>query len=257
MSALPRESNTYTTTVNGTYDLTGKLFLSGQVSYAISDYETLISSQVASANLFINYVYSPKLVIGLGATGGVNSSDGPTSDETFEQMNVRANYIVSGKISLSISGGLEFRQFGEAAIPFRRSMKLQDHIAPSRTPTITIAGSRRTDSSASLAGQDYSDTTISLTFSQRLFSRVNLSLGVGYTNFGIPQCDHRRIQLLAATTTFISNPRSTSTSPATGALAFTTCTGRIPAHLLYSVFTIISSEFVPPLPSSSCSPACS
>ena len=48
--------------------------------------------------------------------------------------------------------------------------------------TITLAGSRRTDSSASLAGQDYSETNISLTFSQRLFSRVNVGLGVGYTN---------------------------------------------------------------------------
>ena len=38
--------------------------------------------------------------------------------KTFEQMNVRANYIVSGKISLSISGGLEFRQLREAAIRF-------------------------------------------------------------------------------------------------------------------------------------------
>src|SRR5437764_9294944 len=104
--------NTYTTTINGSYDLTGKLFLSGQLGYAISDYETLIGSQVASGNLFINYVYNPKLVIGLGATGGVNSSDGPTADETFEQMNVRANYIVSGKISLSLSAGIEFRQFG-------------------------------------------------------------------------------------------------------------------------------------------------
>ena len=114
----PSRVNTYTTTVNATYDLTGKLFLSGQVGYAIYDYETLISSQVASANLFINYVYSPKLVIGLGATGGVNSSDGPASNETFEQMNVRTNYIVSGKISLSLSGGLEFRQFGERRFHF-------------------------------------------------------------------------------------------------------------------------------------------
>jgi hypothetical protein len=77
--------NTYTTMANASYDLTGKLFLSGQLGYAISDYETLISSQVASGNIYINYVYSPKLVIGLGATGGVNSSDGSTSNETFEQ----------------------------------------------------------------------------------------------------------------------------------------------------------------------------
>src|SRR5437016_9783900 len=59
----PSRENTYTTTVNATYDLTGKLFLSGQVTYAMYDYETLISSRQTSTNLFINYVYNPKLVI--------------------------------------------------------------------------------------------------------------------------------------------------------------------------------------------------
>jgi len=174
--------NIYTTTLNGTYDLTGKLFLSGQASYAISDYETLISSQLASANVYINYVYSPKLVIGLGATGGVNSTDGSTSDETFEQMNVRANYIVSGKISLTISGGIEFRQFGGGGDSVSPVFEIAGSYRPFENMIITIAGNRRTTSSASLAGQDYSETTISLTFSQRLFSRVNFSLGIGYTN---------------------------------------------------------------------------
>jgi hypothetical protein len=174
--------NIYNTTLNGTYDLTGKLFLSGQASYVISDYETLISSQVASGNLYINYVYSPKLVIGLGATGGLNSTDGSTSDETFEQMNVRANYIVSGKISLTISGGLEFRQFGGGGDSISPVFEIAGSYHPFENTVITIAGSRRTVSSASLAGQDYSETTMSLTFSQRLFSRVNFSLGVGYTN---------------------------------------------------------------------------
>ena len=177
----PSRVNIYTTAINASYDLTGKLFLSGQISYALYDYETLISSRQASANLFINYVYSPKLVIGLGATGGVNSSDGPTSNETFEQMNVRANYIVSGKISLSVSGGLEFRQFG-GGNSISPVYEIAGTYRPFENTAITIAGSRRTVSSASLAGQDYTDTNISLTFSQRLFSRVNLSLGVGYQN---------------------------------------------------------------------------
>jgi len=178
----PSRENTYTTTINATYDLTGKLFLSGQASYAISDYATLISSSVASANVFINYVYSPKLVIGLGATGGVNSSDGQTSDETFEQINARANYIVSGKISLSLSGGLEFRQFGGGGNSVSPVYEITGTYRPFENTVITIAGSRRTVSSASLAGQDYTDTNISLTFSQRLFSRVTVSLGVGYLN---------------------------------------------------------------------------
>jgi hypothetical protein len=175
-------SNTYATTLNGSYDLTGKLFLSGEVGFVMTDYETLISSQLASGNIYINYVYSPKLVIGLGATGGVNSSDGPTSDETFEQINARANYLVSGKISLSISGGLEFRQFGGGGDSVSPVYEIAGSYRPFENMIITIAGRRRTQSSASLAGQDYSETSISLTLSQRLFSRATVSLGVGYTN---------------------------------------------------------------------------
>src|SRR5207237_8084732 len=97
-------------------------------------------------------------------------------------MNVRANYIVSGKISLNLSAGLEFRQFGRGGDSVSPVFEIAGTYRPFENMMITIAGSRRTNSSASLAGQDYSQTTISLTFSQRLFSRVTCSLGIGYTN---------------------------------------------------------------------------
>jgi hypothetical protein len=178
----PSRSNTYTTAVNASYDLTGKLFLSGQAGYARTDYEseTFVSSQIISGNMYLNYVYSPKLVIGLGTTGGVNSNDGPTSDETFEQINARANYIVSGKISLSISAGIEFRQFdaGDSISPV---YDISGSYQPFENTTITIAGSRNTRTSASLAGQDFEETSISLTVSQRLFNRATFSLAEGYS----------------------------------------------------------------------------
>jgi len=176
-------SNRYTTTINASYDLTGKLFLTYQGGYSRTDYETetLISSQQVTENIFINYVYSPKLVIGLGGTGGVNSSDGPSSNETFEQLNARATYIVSGKISLSISGGIEFRQFsgGNSISPV---YDIAGSYRPFENTTITIAGSRNTRNSASLAGQDFEDTSVNLTLSQRLFSRATFSLAEGYTH---------------------------------------------------------------------------
>ena len=89
--------------------------------------------------------------------------------------------FVSGKISLSLSAGLEFRQFGDGD-SVSPVYEIAGTYRPFENTIISIAGSRRTVSSASLAGQDYTDTNISLTFSQRLFSRVTLSLGVGYTN---------------------------------------------------------------------------
>ena len=179
----PSRSNIYTTAVNASYDLTGKLFLSGQASYSRTDYETqaFVSSQIISGNAYLNYVYSPKLVIGLGTTGGVSSNDGPTGDETFEQINARANYIVSGKISLSVSTGIEFRQFddGDSVSPV---YEIAGSYCPFENTVITIAGSGRIRNSASLAGQDYDETSISLTVSQSLFSRATLSLAEGYTH---------------------------------------------------------------------------
>jgi hypothetical protein len=179
----PSQSNTYTTTINASYDLTGKLFLSYQGIYSRTDYENegLISSQIISENLYLNYVYNPKLVIGLGATGGVNSNDGTTGNQTFEQINVRANYIVSGKISLTISTGVEFRQFddGNAVSPV---YEIAGSYHPFENTFITIAGSRNTRNSASLAGQDFDEAIISLTLSQRLFNRATFSLAIGYTN---------------------------------------------------------------------------
>jgi hypothetical protein len=179
----PSRSNIYSTSVHASYDLTGKLFLTYQGSYSRTDYETqsLVSSQSISENVYLNYVYSPKLVIGLGITGGVTSNDGPTGDETFEQINARANYIVSGKISLSVSGGVEFRQFGDGG-SVSPVYEIAGSYRPFEDTIITIAGSGRTQTSASLAGQDFSENSISLTVAQRLLRRATVSLGVGYTH---------------------------------------------------------------------------
>ncbi len=72
------------------------------------------------------------------------------------------------RFRLTISGGLEFRQFGGGGDSVSPVYEIAGSYRPFENTIITIAGSRRTDSSASLAGQDYSETTMSLTFSQRL-----------------------------------------------------------------------------------------
>ena len=178
------ESITFTTNLNWSYDLTGKLFLSGQSSLIFTDYqtETLISSREFSGNVYLNYVYSPKLFIGLGAAGGATSTQGRSGNETFEQMNARANYIASGKVSLSASGGVEFRQLAGGGDSVSPVYDISGSYHPFENTIITIAGSGRTQSSASLVGQDYTENSISLTLSQRLFSRATAGLAAGYTH---------------------------------------------------------------------------
>jgi opacity protein-like surface antigen len=184
--------NIFTTAVSDSYELTGKLFLSNVFSLSIDDYPSGVGvgSRNFYGNLFLNYNYSPKLVIGIGGTGGYNTVDNSggvqnsSPDQTYEQANVRVSYNPTGKLSLSASGGVEFRQFennsrGTYVSPV---YELAANYQPFDGTSITLSGSRRTQNSASLGGQDYAYTTIDLTINQRFMQRFYVSLVTGYVN---------------------------------------------------------------------------
>jgi Putative beta-barrel porin 2 len=176
--------NTYNTQLNASYAITGKTSLSGGATSNITDYAHLISSEVISGNLFINYSYSEKIVIGLGGTFGYDFVEDPDPDQRFEQANARLTYQATGKISLSASGGAEFRQFedssrGQYVAPV---FEIAAAYQPFDGTNLSLAVSRRILNSAVLAGQDFASTTISVGARQRLFQRAYLSLNVGYQN---------------------------------------------------------------------------
>ncbi|MDQ6913663.1 MAG: hypothetical protein M3128_12400, partial [Verrucomicrobiota bacterium] len=173
------KQNVYTTNGTFSYDLTGKTFLSGAAHYSRYDYPNLIGSQTISGNIFLNFNYSPKLVIGLGGTGGYNLVEGSSSDQTFEQLNATVTYQATGKVSLNGSVGVEFRQFdgGSYVSPV---YDLSASYQPFDGTTITLNGNLRTQNSAVLVGQDYSLTDITLSIRQRLLRRFYVGLTSGY-----------------------------------------------------------------------------
>ena len=177
---------TYTTRIGASYDLTGKTFLSSGVDSLVTNYDSasLFSSQMFSGNLFINYHYSEKIVIGVGGTGGYDVAGNPNPDQTFEQANVRASYQATGKISLNASGGVEFRQFennsrGQYISPV---FELGATYLPFDGTSVTLNGSRRTYNSGVLAGQDFAGTTITAGLKQRLAQRFYFAVSAGYQN---------------------------------------------------------------------------
>ena len=88
--------NIFTTQVSDTYDLTGKLFLSNGVSLSVDDYPSqFIGSRNIFGNLFLNYNYSEKLVFGFGGTGGYNTVEQGSPDQTYEQANLRVSYAAT------------------------------------------------------------------------------------------------------------------------------------------------------------------
>ena len=176
--------NLYTTHLNAAYYLTGKTFLSTGADYTRSDYSTLISSEVISGNLFLNYNYSPKLVVGAGGTAGYNRVDAPNPDQSFTQANARISYKITGKLDFLASGGVEFRDFKDGGRDQYVSpvFEMGLNYAPFDGTKLSLASNRRTLNSAVLTGQNYAITNLTFGVQQRFLQRFYLGLNVGYEN---------------------------------------------------------------------------
>jgi hypothetical protein len=176
--------NIYTTHANLAYYLTGKTFLSSGADYTATHYTSLISSEVFSGNLFLNYNYSEKIVLGLGGTFGEDRVDDPNPDQTFEQINLRVSYQATGKIDFAASVGVEFRQFdgdlrGQETSPV---FEIGMNYVPFDGTKISVTANRRILNSAVLVAQNYAVTNLSVGVQQRLLQRFFLGLNAGYEN---------------------------------------------------------------------------
>ena len=172
----------FSTHANAAYYLTGKTFLSTGADFTSTRYSSLISSDVFSGNLFLNYNYSPKLVLGLGGTVGFDRVDEPTPDQQFEQINLRVSYQATGKIDFAATGGVEVRHFDggfrdEYVSPV---FEIGLNYAPFDGTKITLTANSRTLNSAVLVAQDYLVTNISVGVQQRLLQRIFLGINAGY-----------------------------------------------------------------------------
>ena len=175
-----RRINTYSTRVGAAAELTGKTSLRVGADYVITDPEDLIGSEVLAGTIGLDYRFRPKLTMGLAFTAGKQFVDDPNPDTTFEQVNLRANYEVTGKISANGSAGVEWRHAEQDNVSpiFRLGLAY----APFDGTQLDLSANRRTLNSASAFGQDFTSTQVVATARQRLLRRFFLSFAVGYQN---------------------------------------------------------------------------
>lgn len=176
------EFDIYSTHLNLAYYLTGKTFLSAGAEYTRNDYPSFISSETFSANIFLNYNYSEKVVIGLGGTFGQDHVDQPNPDQDFEQINLRFSYQATGKIDFAATAGVEFRHFegdltGQHVSPV---FELGVNYAPFDGTKISLTANSRVLNSAILASQNYVVTNITAGIQQRFLQRFFLGFSGGY-----------------------------------------------------------------------------
>jgi hypothetical protein len=181
----PTRMNWSYTSLTATYQLTGKVYLQGEVGVPIYAYlgNGNFSDYTVSGGLYIYYNWTPKLSVGIGGTFGYDWVDAPSTDQTFEQINLRLNYEVTAKFSLYASGGVEFRQFdGNRNTYDTPVFEVGATYRPFSGTNISLAAGRRIYNSGYLANQDFGSTYVAVRFQQRLFHRFYFGLGAGYEN---------------------------------------------------------------------------
>lgn len=175
--------NVYNGQVDFNYALSEKTSADFVAQYAINDYSTLISSESLSGAFFLNYAYSPKLTFGAGTTVGLTLSEPPNPDEKFYQLNLRANYEASGKMSFAGTFGLEVRTSDATSdLQVGPVFDLNAVYLPFDGTALSLSAGRRTTPSAVQGGQNYQTTDLSVSIRQRFFQRYFASLTTGYQN---------------------------------------------------------------------------
>src|SRR5438874_528005 len=182
-ASAPTRMNIFYTRLRATYALTGKISLVGEFDSPSYAYPGHISDYTIAGGLYVYYNFRPKLSVGIGGTFGYNWVDNPTTDQYFEQVNLRLNYQWTSKVLLYASAGVEFRQFnGNRSTYDTPVFEVGLSYNPFSGTFITFAAGRRIYNSGFLPNQDFASTYVVGRFQQRLFHRVYLGLAAGYEN---------------------------------------------------------------------------
>jgi hypothetical protein len=182
-ASAPTRMNIFYTRLRASYDLTGKLFLQGEFDSPTYFYPNNISDYTISGGLYLYYNWLPKLSVGIGGTFGYTWVDDPSTNQTFEQVNLRLNYEMTAKVNVYASGGVEFRQFDGNRDTYDSpvfEVGLTYHPFPGTN--FSLAAGRRIYPSGYVDNQDFGSTYVAGRFQQRLFHRVYFGLGAGYEN---------------------------------------------------------------------------
>ena len=173
---------TYQTRLDLAYNLSDRTYLQMEGGQTISEVESGIGSRQWSTTVSANYRMSERTTLGAGVSGGLlDVEDG--DKQYFEQGRMRLGYEVSERVHLEASAGLEWRQFESGvATGVSPVFDLSGTYAPGEQTRISLSGSRREQSSATLAGQNYTSTSVTASLNQQVAGWLAGVVTLNYAN---------------------------------------------------------------------------
>jgi hypothetical protein len=136
-------------------------------------------------NLIAGFDYRilPKVSLGLeGIAGFVTSDNNP--DQTYQIINARAKYDLTGKVALKATVGVQLNQYDSGGQDMRVSpvWSLGAEYLPFPNTAISLVTYRNLQVSPSLNNQDYWATGIELGITQTIAQKFQLGVAGGYEN---------------------------------------------------------------------------
>jgi len=174
------DQETFSTAFGAVYSMGSKMALDLNLTQSIRLAPQYTDSYDWSTMDWLNYQFLPGFSAGVGAGAGyVMMSVG--SDLTYEQLQGRVSWRVTKKLSLTLSGGGDVRQFLDYDTPslINPIYSASLNYAPFEVTSLSITASRAVSASY-YSNQVTDDTNLSLNLHQRLLRRVGLDLGGGF-----------------------------------------------------------------------------
>ena len=180
-----RTRNTvYRTVIDLGYTFSELTSLQSTVNQTITQVEQGIGSKQWSGSTYVNYRLTTRSTVGLGGAVGLLETENAPSQQ-YEQARARFGFEVTERIRLDATAGVEWRQFsGGISDSPGLVFDLTGTYAPTERTRLTLRGGRSTQSSASLAGQNYTSTSLSLSVNQIVAERAACFMTLNYANLG-------------------------------------------------------------------------
>ena len=166
------------------YDQSEKTTFDLELSQTSNIYQSPYnSSYYYQAMTGMDYLIFPKVRLGLeGIVGFVTADNNPNM--TYEIVNARAKYDLTGKVALKATGGIQLTQYDSGGESTRATpvFSIGGEYLPFPNTAISLIGYRNQQVSPSQNNQDYIATGVELGITQTIAQKFQLGLSGGYEN---------------------------------------------------------------------------
>jgi hypothetical protein len=180
------DQENYSTAFNAGYHINSKLSLelaANQDLRFVGEHDStsqLTDTKTWSTMDWLNYQTIPQVGVAVGVGGGYTTMSAG-SDMTYEQIQARLTWVPGTKLTVTVNGGVDERQFVDSGLPSLLNpifgLAVSYHLFD---PTTFNLSASRAINPSYFFNQVTETTQISLGLNQRLLKKLSLSLNGGY-----------------------------------------------------------------------------